>query len=450
MQWQKLLSVRRVHRASYPGSTVAENWRTEYERDSDAVTFNAAFRRLQDKTQVFPHPDDDSVHSRLTHSLEVASIGRSLGRAIGHALVGKRVVDEDDAANLGWVAQAACLAHDIGNPPFGHAGEDAIQEFFREESVIKQIGSAVSEGALRDLQSFDGNAQGLRLIAKLQHRSGGGMHLTAATMGAFMKYPRSSVGTFDDARIGQKKSGLFASERGYFEPIASELGLPALQVENGFGWERHPLAYVVEAADDICYGVLDLEDAIRIRLIDFSVARKVLERFARLSRTFDDRRYRQLNELPDKLGYLRTRIIGVLLTDCQRSFIRDLPRILRGTRSSALIDSGKHLGAYRALRKFVKERCYLHPSVLAAEITGYAAIRGLLDVVVPLALNPRVKAGQLARVAKFIDAERRFSKDTTPEERVRSAVDFVAGMTDRYALHLHRKLSGIGLPSKFH
>jgi dGTPase len=450
MEWAKLLSTRRVHRSKHPGVTSAEDWRTEYERDADAITFNAAFRRLQDKTQVFPLPADDSVHSRLTHSLEVASVGRSLGRAIGHALHSSGDLDEKNATHLGWVTQAACLAHDIGNPPFGHAGEDAIQEFFKDERTVERLQAEISKNALADLQTFDGNAQGFRLVTKLQHKSGGGMHLTAATMGAFMKYPRTSMGSFDIARIAQKKSGIFASELKNFADIAAELGLPNYVVAGGSGWERHPLAYVVEAADDICYGVLDLEDAIRIGLVEFGIAQEVLERFARKSSEFNEARYIQLDELPDKLGYLRTRIIGVLLRDCQAVFQSDLHSILEGKRSAALVDSSPHDVEYRALRDFVKTRCYHHPSVLAAETAGYAAIRNLLSTLVPIALMPDVRSGHTGRIARFIGAERRFSKDKGAEDRVRSAVDFVAGMTDRYALNLHRTLTGVGLPAKFH
>jgi dGTPase len=262
MNWQHLLSSKRINQKSDTGSAAS---RSAFEQDYDRIIFSHPFRRLQDKTQVHPLPEEDFVHTRLTHSLEVSSVGRSLGKRVGEVIIQRHpeLQQQFSLFDFGAIVAAASLAHDLGNPPFGHAGEDAISDFFKEHAYGKTWASAVKPAEWEDLIRFEGNAQGFRILNNEQY----GLKLTFATLGAFTKYPCPALfPERDKKKKSQKKFGFFQSEAEEFEAIAQELGLIR---DRGFSYSRHPLAFLVEAADDICYSIIDLEDGCRLRLLSF-------------------------------------------------------------------------------------------------------------------------------------------------------------------------------------
>ncbi len=275
MNWEQLLS-RKLLCDEKPVKQNLNDGRSPFQRDFDRIVFSSAFRRLQDKTQVFPLPESDFVHTRLTHSFEVSCVGRSLGTLIGSKIIQrhKELKEQYSHFHLGEIVAAACLAHDIGNPPFGHSGEDAISEYFKNGDG-KQFKEKLTELQWNDLTKFEGNAQGFRLLTKLQNpKIKGGLRLTCATLAAFTKYPKESF-TIDNTNADgksklYKKFGFFQPEKELFSEVAGEVGLnKKLNKQKYLWWERHPLAFLVEAADDICYRIMDLEDGYHLRTAFF-------------------------------------------------------------------------------------------------------------------------------------------------------------------------------------
>jgi len=313
MRWERLLSRRRLGTA--PSAEVPD--RTAFQRDYDRLVFSSAFRRLQDKTQVFPLAESDYVRTRLTHSLEASCVGRSLGTLVGQALEeSDRLPDAIGAADVGAIVAAAGLAHDIGNPPFGHSGEDAIGHWFAHSEAGRRYLDQLDEAQAEELRRFEGNAQGFRVITRLQNPdSAGGLGLTCATLGAFSKYPRGAARSaaereYDGA--SNKKFGFFEAERGRFETVAAEVGL--IPRRAGESWYRHPLAFLVEAADDICYHIVDLEDAFRLGHVTFAETEALLHAIAaprsgRLSAIQGEK---------EKIAYLRATAINALVSPARR------------------------------------------------------------------------------------------------------------------------------------
>jgi dGTPase len=456
MDWKRLLSRKRVPFDGQPWDSSPEVARSVFERDWDRVLFSTAFRRMHDKTQVFPLPEDDVVHSRLTHSLEVASVGRSLGNRVGRALCERHSVNpttEFDHHDVGDVVAAACLAHDIGNPPFGHAGEDAIAAFFHSETGHESVAS-LSAREKADLQAFEGNAQGLGLVTRLQLEVDGGLQLTAATLAAFCKYPRESGDELrDKTRASKKKKhGAFQADLGTLEVVATEVGLIASSKVGGRSWSRHPLAFIVEAADDICSSILDIEDGVRLRHLDSADAESHLLAIASKAETFDAKRLEATGEARSRVGYLRAMAIGRMIKECADVFLEKEPSLLRGECDAALGDVIPSALELDALKKLARRQCYNAADVLEIELAGYEALGGLLEHFVPAVVaekDSRKSRPERQQKALELLRQRRVPVDgDSLYDRILRVTDYVSGMTDRHALATYRRLKGIAIPGR--
>lgn len=440
MNWTQLLSARRFGMEHYAQSTKHE--RTEYQRDYDRLIFSSPFRRLQNKTQVFPLPGSIFVHNRLTHSLEVASVGRSLGETVGRGL---RQQHKDSSAHfeeIGAIVSAACLAHDLGNPPFGHSGEKAISTFFSEgtgsylREAIEQEG-----GRWADFTSFEGNANAIRLLMhQFRGRRKGGFVMTYSTLASIVKYPYSS-----ELSGGRNKFGFFASEEKDYQHIAEELGIIRLN-DQPLHYVRYPLVYLVEAADDICYQVMDIEDAHKLHLITSEKAKELMLAFfepeLRLQR---EQTLAMVTDVNEQIAYLRSGVIGLLVEECARIFLAHEEEILAGAFSGPLIEhiSTTPAVAYKKCSQFAYQYIYRSRDVLDVELAGYRIIGFLLEVFTKAIQNPEHAYSKLLlnRIPEQYetDAPSLYGK-------IQSVIDYVSGMTDVYALDLYRKITGMGLP----
>jgi len=436
MEWAKLLSQERLGGGSEraPGRIPSE-----FQRDFDRIVFSSAFRRLHDKTQVFPMPENDHVHSRLTHSLEVSCVGRSLGTKVGAVLVRRRGLSEvAEARDFGDIVAAACLAHDIGNPPFGHSGEDAFRVWFRGPGAC--FSSKLNDAERRDFEWFEGNAQGFRLLTRLQMaKRRGGMRLTFATLGAFCKYPRESLPADGaEGRRSGKKYGFFQSEKEEFRKVAGNLGLIPLSGDR-LWWCRHPLVFLVEAADDICYQILDLEDGFRLGKVPFSETRDLLEPIASSARGF---RPPEGSDEKSIVGYLVAQAISRLVFEVTELFLEEEEGMLRGNVDRSLIDSIESKPKIDAITDVVVPRCYRAPEVMETEIAGYEVIGALLEKLMAAAFDPSHPGH--AKIRRLMP--RLFPDGANDYEKILRITDFVSGMTDSYAVTLYRRLSGHSIP----
>ncbi len=452
MNWEKLLSNKRLgdmdRKKHDPG-------RDHFQQDYDRIVFSSAFRRLQDKTQVFPLSESDYVRRRLTHSLETSCVGRSLGLMVGNTIIKKYHLQNKFApSHVGSIVASACVAHDLGNPPFGHSGEDAIRLWFHEDGskYIKEFKGDKKE----DFLNYEGNAQGFRLLTRLMHApEEGGMKLTCATLAAFMKYPRSScisIKPSGSRDVSAKKHGFFEAERKYFEEVASEVGL----ISRGGGdawWYRHPLAYLVEAADDICYGIVDLEDGVRLGHFPY------LEAEAALLSICDDsvkQRLKKIDDNKEKIELLRAKSINVLVSQVVDVFIANEEEILSGNYQASLIKSIKHSKYYDKVIEIDRSCIYTARPVIEIEVAGFDVISGLLSAFVA-AVEDVAKNGEQAsqRSQKIIQlVPKQFigpGVEPVPDgdsyARLLKMTDFVSGMTDSYAVSLYKKITGISLPT---
>lgn len=447
MDWARLLSFDRPDSAS--GSR--DPLRNDFEKDHDRIVFSSAFRSLQDKTQVVPLPEHDFVHTRLTHSLETSCVGRSLGKiAAEHLLheypeLQKRGLEHGD---LGSIVAAACLAHDIGNPPFGHSGEKAIGAHF-SDGAGKGLKERIGEGqAWKDLTHFEGNANGFRILTRAEGSGNEAPALTAATLGAFTKYPCPSDRPEGD-HVARKKFGFFRSDEETFTRVAEALNLKAF--EDGRGWFRHPLAYLVEAADDICYSVIDLEDGLRAGLVPPDKGESLLKELIG-NEELDESRLHSLPEGDPQWSYLRAKAINVLVQDVAQAFIEQEEAIRNGELKKGLMDvveRGKTLEEIEALSF---ERIYRSRKVLEIEAAGFEVLGGLLERFIPASLSA-LDGKPDSREKKTLELLPRGLRNA-PEgtedpvyERVLDICSFVSGMSDSYALSLFRKLKGIELPA---
>lgn len=451
--WTRLLSQRRFPDQQLPA---ADAVRGAFVADYDRVVFSSAFRRLQRKTQVMPLPETDFVHTRLTHSLETAVVGRSLGR-----LAARHLLDADDALaqalpnldqDCGDIVAAACLAHDIGNPPFGHSGEDAISSYFASPAAARFL-DALSAAQVADLQHFEGNAAGFRILTHTYaaHSTGtAGLGLTYATLGAFTKYPRPSV-VPEAARQGgtsEKKYGHFQAENERFRHVADELGLRAKDAAAGF-FHRHPLAFLVEAADDLCYRIIDFEDGLKLGLIAPETGLPLLRKM--LNDPPGRRASVQWHDWREELGYVRARLIGKLVRELAGRFATHAPALLRGDYDQPLI---KEVACYEDLQEVQRlsiNQLYRSRPVLEIEAAGFEVLGGLLDAF----LGAVFDAGQGHRSRKLLDLVPAQFQATGPQagasdyEKILLLTDFVSGMTDQNALSLYKTIKGIELPKGF-
>ena len=458
MNWQQLYSPLRTG-TSVPSSTSADPARTSFLRDYDRIIFSSAFRRLQNKTQVFPLPGAVFVHNRLTHSLEVASVGRSLGKAVGDALGDKYAHQGEEFREfykyeLPSVIAAGCLAHDIGNPPFGHSGEDAIRNFFRElqGNAKTRFEQELSPNQQRDLLFFEGNANAFRTLThNFNERTLGGFRLTYATLASIVKYPCDSLNGFDKRTLATKKSGFFDSEITTYQKIAEALGIPQLQPgKNVFA--RHPFVYLVEAADDICYRVIDFEDAHRLNIISIDTIRELFLSFFDEETGYDARPrvekvFHEINDDNQKVQFLRAKLINLLINRVRDIFMEKDAELLAGVVTKSLIDflPPRELALMKAIDAFSVQHLYNHRSVVEIEIAGYNVIGGMLREFYSAVLNPRsVKSEKLLQLIpqQFVIT----GETGNLYNDTQSVVDFIAGMTDLYAVDLYRKITGMAFP----
>ena len=453
MEWKKLLSKRLL------GFTeeISSDGRSQFQKDFDRIVFSSAFRRLQDKTQVFPLPESDYVHTRLTHSLEVSCVGRSLGNAIGEKILerNKKLKDEFTQFHFGEIVASACLGHDIGNPPFGHSGEDAISEYFRN-GPGKIYKSRLSKKQWADLTKFEGNAQGFRIITKLQNPTiKGGLRLSCATLAAFTKYPKESlIETSSKAKSHKeklyKKYGFFQAEKELFNDVAEETGLPKKPgYKNSLFWCRHPLSFLVEAADDICYRIMDLEDGFRLGLLSFNDTEELL---MPLKGSVSLNLYNARNE-NDRIGYLRAKVISKLVNTLSTVFIDEENNIMSGKLDKDLISLLPTAELLEEIKRISAEKIYSIKSVVEREAAGFEVLGGLLDTFINAVnesaedrISPKNKTIIKLIPKQFLSDDGRPDKDIYT--RLLKINDLVSGMTDSYAVSIYRKIKGISLPNR--
>jgi len=440
MNWSHLLSSQRIGQ----NSSTAEQSRSAFEQDYDRIIFSHPFRRLQDKTQVHPLPEQDFVHTRLTHSLEVSSVGRSLGKRVGEVILQRHadLAKNFSLFDFGAIVAAASLAHDLGNPPFGHAGEDAISDFFLDHSFGKSFEDNVTEAEWNDLVKFEGNAQGFRILNKNQY----GLKLTYATLGAFTKYPCPSYfPARDKSKRSQKKFGFFQSEQKIFSEVAKQL---ELITGNNTNWNRHPLAFLVEAADDICYSIIDLEDGCSLGLVSYDEAKELFTGVISKNRTKLGK-LDALTSQPEKIGYLRALAIGDLMDECSTLFLDHETGILNGKFDDSLAD---HCASKNGLKEIIKisiEKIYRARNVIEIEASGHEVLPGLLEEFIRggVCLMTNKTSRKYQNLVLLFPEEIRSIIQQHPGNyyhMLRHVIDFVSGLTDRHALSLFKKIKGLG------
>ncbi|MFT3945439.1 MAG: deoxyguanosinetriphosphate triphosphohydrolase [Agriterribacter sp.] len=457
MKWQQLYSSQRSG-SEFKERTSPQNIRTSFVRDYDRIIFSSAFRRLQNKTQVFPLPGAVFVHNRLTHSLEVSSVGRSLGKAAGDAIADKYNNESDQFKEfyryeLPSVIAAACLAHDIGNPPFGHSGEDAIRIFFNElgADAKKRFENELSEAQQKDLLNFEGNANAFRTLTHhFNEDKQGGFQLTYATLASIVKYPCDSLSGFKKPELVTKKSGFFSTELHTYTHLADILGIPRLR-ENENVYARHPFVFLVEAADDICYRIIDFEDAYKLGIISIKQIASFFLTFFDDEKGYDAREKieKTFNEIKDdnkKIQFLRARIINLLVHKLCDIFMKLEVQLLAGTLNTSLIDllPAGQLKIIKQIDCYSIENIYNHRSVVEIELAGYNIIGYLLKEFAYAIMHPRTtKAKKLKNLvpAQFLISDKPGELFTN----LQSVTDFIAGMTDLYAVDLYRKMTGISI-----
>ena len=380
MKWEQLLSLKRQGDTSKRLRKEQDDTRLGFEVDYDRIIFSAAFRSLQDKTQVIPLSKTDFVHTRLTHSLEVSVVGRSIGRLVGKKIIEKypylQEIHGFQMNDFGAIVAAASLAHDIGNPPFGHSGEKAIGEYFSNGNGQKYQ-AALTKKEWQDLIDFEGNANGFSVLTSSRPGNEGGLRISYATLGAYMKYPKESLPKKPTSDIADKKYGFFQSDVKFFKEVASELGMISNKTGNDVGFERHPLAYLVEAADDICYTIIDFEDGMNLGLVSEDYALEYLIKLVKDS--IDTNKYNTLTTKEDRISYLRALAIGSLINDAVNVFIENEAAILEGKFPFALTDKSKYKAQMDDIIKLSVKNIYQSREVIEKELTGYQIINTLLD-----------------------------------------------------------------------
>ncbi|MDY5354072.1 MAG: deoxyguanosinetriphosphate triphosphohydrolase [Bacteroides pyogenes] len=446
MNWKQLISARRFGMEEFHRER--EENRSEFQRDYDRLIFSAPFRRLQNKTQVFPLPGSVFVHNRLTHSLEVSCVGRSLGNDVAKAIL-KRQPELRDSylPEIGSIVSAACLAHDLGNPPFGHSGERAISTFFSEGKgqflqEKQPDGQQLSAAEWEDLIHFEGNANAFRLLThRFEGRRKGGFAMTYTTLASIVKYP------FSSSLAGKKsKFGFFTTEEESYRKIATELGLTLLN-EHPLRYARHPLVFLVEAADDICYQMMDIEDAHKLKILTTEETKQLFMGF------FEDERIEHIRETlrivsdtNEQIAYLRSSVIGLLIRECTRVFLEHEPEILAGTFEGALIRhvAGKPAEAYEHCAKVSMDKIYRSRDVLDIELAGFRIISTLLELMIDAVTSPEKAYSKL--LINRVSGQYHINSPVL-YERIQAVLDYISGMTDVFALDLYRKINGNSLPA---
>lgn len=441
MNWKQLISPIRFGMEEFHEERVDN--RSEFLRDYDRLIFSSPFRRLQNKTQVFPLPGSIFVHNRLTHSLEVSCVGRSLGNNVALATIQRQphLAQDSYLSEAGHIVSAACLAHDMGNPPFGHSGENAIASFFAEGNGLS-LRDKLNDEEWADITNFEGNANALRLLThRFKGRRPGGFAMTYATLASIVKYPYSS-----SEIKNKKKFGFFISEQENFKKIADKLGLVRLDPER-MVYARHPLVWLVEAADDICYQIMDIEDAYKLKILSWEYTKELLlsyfegERLDKLVKNM-----KIVDDENEKIAYLRSAVIGKLISECTNAFLENERQILDGDFGTPLISciSDRPRQAYNDCTKVAYDKIYCSKHVLDVEMAGYQVIYTLLELMIDAVMNPDKSYSKLLikRVSNQYEID-----SPTLYGKVLAVLDYISGMTDVYALDLYRKIKGNSLPS---
>ena len=439
MLWDSLISDKRFGLEHYHDPK--RGARSDFQRDFDRLVFSSPFRRLQNKTQVFPLPGSIFVHNRLTHSLEVSCVGRSLANEVAIRLRPRYEGEPwaDKLNSLGDIVAAACLAHDMGNPPFGHSGEKAISTFF-SEGAGRMYESRLTPRQWADLTNFEGNANAFRLLThRFNGRRQGGFAMTYSTLASIVKYP------FDSTQAGSHgKFGFFASEQDDYIKVATELGIREIP-SDGVRYARHPLVYIVEAADDICYEIMDIEDAHKLKILS---TEEVLPLFLGY---FDDARRSHISRVMDgvddpneKIVYLRSCIIGALVNRCAEAFVEHEEEILSGSFKGSLLDhiSPLERQGYRDCEALSWKKIYCASDVVDIELAGTRIISFLIDELVKAVRNPELNYSRLL-LSKV--PEQYEINSPGLYGKIQAVLDHISGMTDVYALDLYRKLNGMSL-----
>lgn len=440
MNWEQLISNKRFGLEELHAHRKDD--RSEFQRDYDRLIFSAPFRRLQNKTQVFPLPGSVFVHNRLTHSLEVSCVGRSLGNIIASRLIAKYPeLAKTHIPEIGAIVSAACLAHDLGNPPFGHSGEKAIATYFSEGKGL-ELQDQISPMEWEDFTHFEGNANAFRLLThQFLGRRKGGFVMTYSTLASIVKYP------FPSRLAGKKpKFGFFTSEEEDYLKIAKELGIRRLSNEGEAPrYARHPLVFLVEAADDICYQMMDIEDAYKLKLLTTQEAKGLYQLF------FDDKQkershdiYNLVSDHNEQIAYLRATVIGILVQECAEVFMENEEAILNGTFEGALI---KHIStplkeAYQQCSEVAIQKIYRSRDVVDIELAGFHVITTLLELMIDAVQSPEKAYSQL--LINRVSSQYNINAPTL-YGRIQAVLDYISGMTDVYALDLYRKIKGNGL-----
>ena len=441
MNWEQLLSLKRQGDTSKRLRAEQDDTRLGFEVDYDRIIFSAAFRSLQDKTQVIPLSKTDFVHTRLTHSLEVSVVGRSIGRLVGKKIIEKyphlQEIHGYHMNDFGAIVAAASLAHDIGNPPFGHSGEKAIGEYF---SIGKgqQYKEQLTDKQWQDLIDFEGNANGFSVLSSSRPGIEGSLRLTYAVLGAFMKYPKESLPKKPTKNISDKKYGFFQSDKDFFSQVASELGMIPNKTGNDIGFERHPLAFLVEAADDICYTIIDFEDGINLGLVSEDFALEYLIKLVK--DTIDTAKYQTLTTKEDRISYLRALAIGNLINDAVRVFIENESAILKGEFHFALTDKSKYKAQMDDIIKLSVKNIYQSREVIEKELSGYQIINNLLDkFITAYNNNHEGKATNYDKLLLKILPEKHHLEKEILYDRLLHICHFISMLTDGKAV-LYNKI----------
>ena len=449
MQWEKLLTRKRLGKNISEEQT--EKTRTCFQQDYDRLVFSSPFRRLKDKTQVFPLSKHDYVRTRLIHSLEVSCVGRSLG-----SLVGKKIIERHkksliterqkenlevyEASDFGDIVSAACLAHDLGNPPFGHAGEGAIAKAF--ESWDNKNKHDLTDAQRKDFKKFEGNAQGFRLLTRLEMSPKiGGMQLTCPTLAAFTKYPRESNISENNlneykGRKSIAKYGFFQSEKNLFSQVAETVGL-IRRHEDFAWWARHPLAFLVEAADDICYHIIDLEDGYRVNYLSYEDTKNLLNQIAQVSNPDEN-----IDSEGEKIKRLRAKAINKLVLEITDIFVDKENDLLAGTFDTDLISLSRYADCLKEIKNKTRDKVFKNPEIVKIEIAGYEVINYLFDKFVNSFLEDNQ---QKSRFENILPIKYRPKKGDSLYSNIMRVTDYISGMTDTYATELFQQLHGISL-----
>jgi len=441
MDWQQLLSGKRLGVENYHER---KHERTNFQRDYDRLIFSSPFRRLQNKTQVFPLPGSIFVHNRLTHSLEVSCVGRSLGKNVSIYLMQKYNNPVGvNFSEIDSIVSAACLAHDMGNPPFGHSGERALSAYFADgkgsqfEQQIRKEG-----GRWEDFLYFEGNANTMRLLThQFKGRREGGFSLTYSTLASVVKYPYPSLNA-----LPERKFGFFQTEEDTYQRITNELGIPKKDPEKEI-YARYPLVYLVEAADDICYQIMDIEDAHKLRLMTKADVFELFFAFFKGKGLEEiEKTMRIVSDINEQIAYLRSSIIGLLVDECTQVFMDHEEALLKGSYNKPLIDdvSDESKKAYKICAEAAYHKIYVSREVVDVELAGYHIFGYLLEILIDAMMNPNHSYSQLLlnRVPEQYDVNA-----PTIYGKLQCALDYISGMTDVYALDLYRKITGQSLPA---